>query len=241
MAALSEIWGFGAEVNIGVTSSLLLTSFVLSSIIGLERQVRQKQAGLRMIVLVGTGSGLFTIVSGYGFATVLGSDVDLDPSRIAAQIASGIGFLGAGVIFTRKNLVRGLTTAASIWVTAAVGMAAGAGMPWIAAEGTLLYLIATTVLTPIVTRLPGASDRKVLRVVYVDGQGVLRDILSETTSMGYTAQIESTEREADKVMVSARFRGRPPLQSLVATLTELPGVVSVRTSQDADDEPDDED
>ncbi|WP_178945378.1 MgtC/SapB family protein [Kocuria sp. TGY1127_2] len=241
MAAATDIWTLGPESNFALTSSLLLTSFVLSSIIGFERQLRQKQAGLRTLILVGTGSGLFTIVSGYGFGTLLGSDVVLDPSRIAAQIASGIGFLGAGVIFTRKNFVRGLTTAASIWVTAAVGMAAGAGLPWIAIEGTILYLIATTVLMPIVTRLPGASDRNVLRLTYIDGHGILRDILSEATSMGYTAQIESTERIGDKVVLRARFRGRPPLRSLVATLTELSGVVSVRISQDTEGGPNDED
>ena len=91
-------------------------------------------------MLVGTGSAGFTLVSGYGFAHILGDDVTLDPSRIAAQIVTGIGFLGAGVIFTRRDAVRGLTTAATIWVSAAVGMAAGAGMVSLAIGLTALHL-----------------------------------------------------------------------------------------------------
>ena len=86
---------------------LLLASFVLCSLIGFERQFRQKAAGYRTHVLVGIGTCAFTLVSAYGFAGVLDSDIRLDPSRIAAQIVSGIGFLGAGVIFKGRNMVRG--------------------------------------------------------------------------------------------------------------------------------------
>ena len=119
---------------------LLVCSFVLSGIIGLERELRRKSAGARTHILVGMGSALFTLVSAYGFQHVLGDDVVLDPSRIAAQIVTGIGFLGAGVIFVRRNIISGLTTAASVWVTAAVGMACGAGMPVIAALTVALYV-----------------------------------------------------------------------------------------------------
>ena len=94
-----------------IEAKLLLASFVLCSLIGFERQFRQKSAGYRTHVLVGIGTYVFTLVSAYGFAGVLENDVRLDPSRIAAQIVSGIGFLGAGVIFKGRNMVRGLTTA----------------------------------------------------------------------------------------------------------------------------------
>ncbi|MDN6680409.1 MAG: MgtC/SapB family protein, partial [Yaniella sp.] len=105
-----------------VTQTILLVcSFVLSGTIGIERELRQKSAGARTHILVGMGSALFTLVSAYGFEHVLGDDVVLDPSRIAAQIVTGIGFLGAGVIFVRRNIISGLTTAASVWGTAAVG------------------------------------------------------------------------------------------------------------------------
>jgi len=97
--------------------------------IGLEREIRQKNAGLRTHTLVGVGAALFVLISKYGFTDVLEPGlVVLDPSRMAAQIVSGVGFLGAGLIFVRRDSVRGLTTAASIWVTAVIGAASGAGL-----------------------------------------------------------------------------------------------------------------
>src|SRR5690606_33289865 len=87
------------------------------------------------------------LVSAYGFESVMSESVILDPSRIAAQVVSGIGFLGAGVIFVRRNVVNGLTTAASIWVTAAIGMACGAGMPVIAIAAAGLHLLTVGLLT----------------------------------------------------------------------------------------------
>jgi uncharacterized membrane protein YhiD involved in acid resistance len=104
-------------------------AFVLSSLIGLEREIRQKAAGLRTHTLVGAGAALFLLVSKYGFGDVLVSGrVVLDPSRVAAGIVAGIGFIGGGLIFVRRDTVRGLTTAAIVWVTAAIGMACGAGL-----------------------------------------------------------------------------------------------------------------
>lgn len=106
---------------------LLGVSFLLLSVVGIERQRRLKSAGVRTHALVGVGATVFTLASAYGFAGVLGIDVVLDPSRIPAQIVTGVGFLGAGVIFVRQNAVNGLTAAPSIWLTAAIGMACGAG------------------------------------------------------------------------------------------------------------------
>src|SRR6201992_3833296 len=103
---------------------------LLSAVIGLEREIRQKSAGLRTHTMVGVGAALFMLISKYGFTDVLRLGlVTLDPSRVAAQIVTGIGFIGAGLIFVRRDSVRGLTTAASVWVTAAVGSAAGASLP----------------------------------------------------------------------------------------------------------------
>jgi putative Mg2+ transporter-C (MgtC) family protein len=108
----------------------LALAFVLSALIGLEREIKQKNAGLRTYTLVGVAAALFMLVSKYGFMDViLAYRVVLDPSRVAAQVVSGIGFIGAGVILMRRDVVRGLTTAASVWITAAVGMACGAGLP----------------------------------------------------------------------------------------------------------------
>jgi putative Mg2+ transporter-C (MgtC) family protein len=109
-------------------------ALLLSAIIGLEREIRQKSAGLRTHTLVGVGAALFMLVSKYGFMDLLvPGRILLDPSRVAAQIVSGIGFLGAGLIFVRRDAVRGLTSAPGVWITAAIGSAAGAGLPLLAA------------------------------------------------------------------------------------------------------------
>ena len=99
----------------------LALTLVLSAAIGLERELRQKSAGLRTYTLVGIGAALFSLAGAYGFA---GEPGPRDPSRVAAQVVSGIGFIGGGLIFVRQDAVRGLTTAAGVWVTAAIGLAA---------------------------------------------------------------------------------------------------------------------
>jgi putative Mg2+ transporter-C (MgtC) family protein len=123
----------------------LVVAAALGAAIGVEREVREREAGIRTHLLVSLGSCLFTIVSAYGFHDFLISGTNIvraDPTRIAAQIVTGIGFLGAGAIIREGLSVRGLTTAASLWVVAAIGMASGAGYYWPAVAGTLLTLFA---------------------------------------------------------------------------------------------------
>jgi putative Mg2+ transporter-C (MgtC) family protein len=217
---------------------LLLIAFVLSMMIGVERQLQQKSAGLRTHTLVGTGAAVFTLVSGFGFSNVLGNEVNLDPSRIAAQIVSGVGFLGAGVIFIRRDTVRGLTTAATIWMTAGVGMACGAGMPVLAAAATVLHLITVGVFARLTKFLPSPDRNRIVAVRYVDGSGVLRGILGTATSMGFEASVLGTEVHRDsgrqQVRASMRFRGRHPLQDLVLALDALDGVTAVHLREDDD-------
>src|SRR4051795_4804572 len=137
--------------------ALLSLALVLSTIVGLERELRQKSAGLRTHALVGTGAAVFVLVSKLGFSDVISAGtVTLDPSRVAAQIVSGIGFIGAGVIFVRRSGVRGLTTAATVWLTAGVGMAAGAGLIPLAIGGTVAHLFVAYGYTPLVRRLPAS-------------------------------------------------------------------------------------
>jgi putative Mg2+ transporter-C (MgtC) family protein len=114
----------------------LVVSLLLGAVIGIEREFHRQPAGFRTHALVSLGAALFTIVSAYGF---VGSSVD--PTRIAAQIVTGIGFIGAGTILQHRGNVRGLTTAASLWSVAAVGMAAGAGLLVMAGIGTVLILV----------------------------------------------------------------------------------------------------
>lgn len=216
-------------------------AFVLSCLIGLERQIRQKSAGLRTHALVGTGSAIFTLVSAFGFSTVLGEDVTLDPSRIAAQIVSGIGFLGAGVIFVNRDVVRGLTTAATVWMSAAIGMACGAGMVPLAVVATLLHFAAVGILAPLTRLLPTPEGKRTVRIRYQDGRGVLRDVLATATGMGFdssiqgTRQIRANDDEAAQVVVEMRFRGKPPLRELVTKLSELPGVRQISLREDDED------
>ena len=126
----------------------LLLAGVLGAVIGLDREYRAKEAGFRTHFLVSLGSALFMVVSQYGFAGVLGqSDVSLDPSRVAAQVVSGIGFLGAGTIIFQKQFVRGLTTAAGMWATAGIGMAVGGGLYWLGVSATVLTLVGLELLT----------------------------------------------------------------------------------------------
>src|ERR1700691_5719758 len=115
-------------------------AFSLSILIGIEREIRHKSAGLRTYTLVGFSAALIMLVSKYGFGDVLVADrVVLDPSRVAAQIVTAIGFIGGALIFVRRDNVRGLTTAAIVWLTAAVGMACGAGLPTLALFAPALH------------------------------------------------------------------------------------------------------
>jgi putative Mg2+ transporter-C (MgtC) family protein len=123
----------------------LLVAAGLGAVVGFERELRDREAGIRTHLLVSLGAALFTIVSAYGFHEFLtsgGNIVRTDPTRIAAQIVTGVGFLGAGAILREGLSVRGLTTAATLWIVAAIGMASGAGYYWPAVAGTALTVLA---------------------------------------------------------------------------------------------------
>ena len=126
----------------------LLVAGILGAIIGLDREYRAKEAGYRTHFLVSLGSALIMIVSQYGFQEIIKENsVTLDPSRVAAQVVSGIGFIGAGTIILQKQIARGLTTAAGIWATAGIGLAVGAGMYAIGIATTVLTLIGLELLS----------------------------------------------------------------------------------------------
>ncbi|MDD6803912.1 MAG: MgtC/SapB family protein [Prevotellaceae bacterium] len=126
----------------------LAVAMLLGGVIGFEREYRAKDAGFRTHFLVALGSALFCIVSQFGFGFEL-----KDSSRVAAQVVSGIGFLGAGTIIFQKNVVRGLTTAAGLWVTAAIGLACGTGMYLPAVVTTLMVLIGLEILSAVIPRV----------------------------------------------------------------------------------------
>ncbi len=145
------------------------TAAVLGSLIGLDRQRLDKSAGLRTHMLVSVGSALVMIVSAYGFEGVLNPGrVVLDPSRVAAQVVSGIGFLGAGAILRKNQTVHGLTTAASIWTVAAVGLAAGGGLYLAATSATILILVILAAIKPLEDRLLGHDRKRILTIIAGD-------------------------------------------------------------------------
>lgn len=126
----------------------LLVAGMLGAIIGLDREYRAKEAGFRTHFLVSLGSALFMVVSQYGFKEIVEANgANYDGARVAAQIVSGIGFLGAGTIIFHKQFIRGLTTAAGMWATAGIGMAVGGGMYFIGIAATILVLIGLEALT----------------------------------------------------------------------------------------------
>jgi putative Mg2+ transporter-C (MgtC) family protein len=239
----------GALVGQGwLQAGELGVALVLSACIGVEREIRQKNAGLRTHTLVGLGAALFMLVSKYGFNDVLHTGmVVLDPSRMAAQIVSGIGFIGAGLIFVRRDSVRGLTTAASVWVTAAVGATAGAGLLLLAAETTAIYLVIVAgVFRVLARRLPRSpADASMLRVRYHDGRGALRRLLQAATARGFMIDelsaeplgrrtlLRSGDRDDDPMVeVLLRVHGKPPVSELAAVLSEVDDVTSVQVGED---------
>lgn len=225
-------------------------ALLLASAIGLERELRQKSAGLRTHTLVGVGAALFVLVSKYGFADVIVANrVVLDPSRVAAQIVSGIGFIGGGLIFVRRDAVRGLTTAATVWVTAAIGMACGGGLLFLAVAVTAVHFLVVYAYTPVARRLPGPRfSVSQLQLLYQDRRGVLRQALAECTGRGFVITSLAVQRDADRpslqpgpdaqsgqpllgaehgVAVLMNVQGRGSLTELVSRLSELEGVVRV--------------
>ena len=233
----------------------LTLAFTLSALVGAEREMRQKSAGLRTHCLVGVASALFMLVSKYGFDDVLNRQlVVLDPSRVAAQVVSGIGFIGGGVIFMRRDVVRGLTTAASIWLTAALGMACGAGLVVLAIATTVGHFVIMLGLPAIVRRLPRSrrSDTRI-RICYEDGRGLLRTILVACTGLRFAVHHVTLEETGDllarreeagdladdqgvaierqpgrrPVTLIMKLSGKRPVPDLIARLSEIEGVQEV--------------
>jgi len=153
---------------------LLIATF-FGALIGLEREYHAKEAGMRTHLLVALGSCLFMILSIHGFDAFLDRDhVSFDPSRIASQVVTGIGFIGAGTIILHKQAVRGLTTAAGVWVTAAIGLACGNGMYILAAVATATVLSSLGLIN---LYLPYISQREIQITFLAEDYNVLTEIL----------------------------------------------------------------
>lgn len=172
----------------------LIVAGLLGGVIGWDREYRAKEAGLRTHFLVALGSALIMIVSQYGFADVLGKEgVGLDPSRVAAQVVSGIGFIGAGTILIQKQFVRGLTTAAGLWATSGIGLAVGSGLYWLGVCAMILTLIGLEFLTLL---FKNVGEHSSLLVFSTTDKENLKRVTRELHLKNYRIATYDVQREA---------------------------------------------
>lgn len=158
----------------------LFLASVFGALIGLERERKDWTAGMRTHMMVSLGSALIMLVSSFGFSDILGTDhVVLDPSRVAAQVISGIGFIGAGtILFLNQGKIRGLTTASGLWTVAAIGLATGGGMYFAAGAATVLALIILWALQPLEKRITQKFKQNTLSIE-TDRDASVKDILNK--------------------------------------------------------------
>ena len=208
----------------------------LGGAVGLERELREREAGFRTHMLVAVGSALFTLVSAYGFRDFLvhgGSVVRADPTRIAAQIVTGIGFLGAGAIIRQGLSIRGLTTAATLWVVAAIGLAAGAGYYSAAVITTLLALISLWPLRiaahVVTSRFRTETGRLLAQLPAGTSPG---ELVTEVERVGGRLQALEISHEADRrtVLMDITLPPRADAPGMIARLAELEDVLEIRWS-----------
>lgn len=203
----------------------IFVAMILGMLIGNERKNRMKSAGMRTHALVALGAALMMVVSKYGFTdTVQG-----DGARLAAQVVSGVGFLGAGMIFVRHNLVSGLTTAAGVWATAGIGLTIGAGMYFVGICSALMMVL----MQSISHRIPYFSNAAAggqIRLTVVKRQGVVADIenlLMEEKIEIQSLQVTKTEKEKIKLEFDVIYPHRMDKTVLLTTLAEREDVISV--------------
>lgn len=207
----------------------LTLASVFGAVIGMERERKDWAAGLRTHMLVCLGAALIMLVSAYGFSEVLTNPhIVLDPSRIAAQVVSGIGFIGAGtILFLKQGVIRGLTTASGLWTVAAIGLAAGGGMYFAASVATLLALIILSLLKPLETRVTGKFKQKGIRIVLV-GKNNSADIIHKIFQTDHLQVADfSIENNEDEFIISFRLKNTNEL-IMTKMITELHAATGVK-------------
>ena len=226
----SRMIEFGSQLDLSIR---LLVAAALGLAIGFEREIHGHPAGLRTHMLVALGSALFTVLSIHGFLGTSGAPVD--STRIAAQIVSGIGFLGAGAILKDGIVVRGLTTAASLWATSAVGMAAGAGEYLIGVVAAVVILVSLWPINAIADRLHGVAGvpetHVRLSMKRVDAIGQVSEILiANKLEIGQlaTTRLAKDNYQAD---IAIRSRSSVAIAAAIEAMAELAGVDVVSTTQ----------
>jgi putative Mg2+ transporter-C (MgtC) family protein len=211
----------------------LLVAAGLGLVIGFEREIHGHPAGLRTHMLVAMGSGLFTVLSIHGFGGE-GGGAPVDPTRIAAQIVSGIGFLGAGAILKDGIVIRGLTTAASLWATAAVGMAAGAGEWTISIVATVVILISLWPINALAERLHGSGQPEVQLRLGMDRLEALGEVSAILVAQKLEIGGLATERLAKnsyRANFTIRARNATTVARTIEAIEKIEGVEILATSQ----------
>ena len=226
-----------AMVSPGIGDAVLrlTAATVFGLLVGVDRERRERAAGIRTMSLVGLGSALFTLSGAYALNDLAAAQhLALDPSRVMAQIVSGIGFLGAGVIFLRRDVVRGITTAAALWVVAAIGMACGAGY-WVGGiTGIVLALVVLTVLRPIERRVfPQHGPHQLLiRMSSVDEAGDaiarVRAICTENNIHVDTFTLRPARGAGELIELRCRISQAEDVTHAARQLRALNGVTAVR-------------
>ncbi len=210
----------------------LIVSAALGGLIGAEREIHGHPAGIRTHMLVALGSALFTVMSIHGFGQGPGSGID--PTRIAAQIVTGIGFLGAGAILKDGVVIRGLTTAASLWATAAVGLATGAGEYILAGVSAAVILVSLWPINALAERLHGTPFPEVqlrLTLERVDLLGEVSAILATHKVEIGTIATQRIGRASYRADLSLRSRTSAVILSAVEAIGRIDGVDIISTSQ----------
>jgi putative Mg2+ transporter-C (MgtC) family protein len=210
----------------------LVVAAALGALVGAEREYHGHPAGIRTHMLVALGSGMFTVLSVHGFGQ--GTGTGIDPTRIAAQIVSGIGFLGAGAILKDGVVIRGLTTAASLWATAAVGLAAGAGEYVIALVGGTIILVSLWPINALAERLHGTTLPEIqlrLTLERVDLLGEVSAVLASHKVEIVSIGTQRAGRESYRADLGLRSRTSQAILAAVEAIGRIPGVDIVSTSQ----------
>ncbi|MEO5576812.1 MAG: MgtC/SapB family protein [Gaiellaceae bacterium] len=214
----------------------LVLSALLAGVIGIERELREQEAGLRTHMLVCVGATMFMLVGVYGWSDYeLGNDIGVvvDPSRVASYVVSGIGFLGAGAIIRYGINVRGLTTAASLWVVAAIGVAVGAGMYELSVATTALVILALWPLAQVKTLLAGKQEAARRLAVTLEPRASVVSALAAIEESGFElASVEIGEEEdARQLDVVITTAADASLGELLDGLVELDGVRSASVAE----------
>ena len=194
----------------------MLGAALLGAAIGYERELRAKGAGIRTHVLVAVGSALFMLISQYGFPEA----VKFDAARIAAGVVGGLGFLGGGIIMKTKNHVTGLTTAAGIWVTGAIGLALGSGMYELAILSTIILLICLEALNYYTVHL---GDKEYTAVLWAKEQKTLKNTVQDLRKHVKSFTL-AKEGEGYKVELTLRFKKRVRIDQVLERLSAYPDV-----------------